>query len=189
MHICKWARTVFEIEQKKDQRGTEVGGNGGAPAPCVFQRLRQVGQDLDGELAQLVPQAGLTSTQTNAVIPAGTLLPSRSRSLKAEFRRHTSLPSSPLPSHGAPPENYMIEHQWFDSLQVHFAVHLREVILLMINDLSVERCTSTVGEERNWRRISEGEARPGVFEGAKPLHQAPSGAARSAGGERSRRSV
>ena len=83
----------------------------------------------------------------------------------------------------------MIEHQWFDSLQVHFAVHLCEVILLIINDLPVERCTSTVGEERNWRRISEGEARPGVFEGAKPLHQAPSGAARSAGGERSRRSV
>ena len=26
-------------------------------------------------------------------------------------------------------------------------------------------------------RISEGEARPGVFEGAEPLHQAPSGAA------------
>ena len=169
--------------------GPGVGGKGGAPAPCVFQRLRQVGQELDGELAQLVPRAGLTSTQTNAVIPAGTLLPSRSRSLKAEFRRHTSLPSSPLPSHGAPPENYMIEHQWFDSLQVHFAVHLCEVILLIINDLPVERCTSTVGEERNWRRISEGEARPGVFEGAEPLHQAPSGAARSAGGERSRRSV
>ena len=168
-----------------------MGGKGGAPAPCVFQRLRQVGQELDGELAQLVPRAGLTSTQTNAVIPAGTLLPSRSRSLKAEFRRHTSLPSSPLPSHGAPPENYMIEHQWFDSLQVHFAVHLREVILLIINDLPVERCTSTVGEERNWRRISEGEARPGVFEGAEPLHQAPSGAARSAGGRTggSRRSL
>ena len=166
-----------------------MGGEGGAPAPCVFQRLRLVGQELDGELAQLVPRAGLTSTQTDAVIPAGTLLPSRSRSLKAEFRRHTSLPSSPLPSHGAPPENYMIEHQWFDSLRVHRTVHLCEVILLIINDLPVERCTSTVGEERNWRRISEGEARPGVFEGAKPLHQAPSGAARSAGGERSRRSV
>ena len=27
----------------------------GACAPCVFQRLRQVGQGLDGELAQLVP--------------------------------------------------------------------------------------------------------------------------------------
>ena len=122
--------------------GPGVGGKGGAPAPCVFQRLRQVGQELDGELAQLVPRAGLTSTQTNAVIPAGTLLPSRSRSLKAEFRRHTSLPSSPLPSHGAPPENYMIEHQWFDSLQVHRTVHPCEVILLMINDLTIKRCTA-----------------------------------------------
>ena len=58
----------------------------GACAPCVFQRLRQVGKGLDGELAQLVPPAGLTSAQTDAVIPAGTPLPSRSRSLKAEFR-------------------------------------------------------------------------------------------------------
>ena len=73
----------------------------------------------------------------------------------------------------------MIEHQWFDSRQVHFTVHLCEAILLMNKELTIERCTCT-GDE--WRRISEGEARPGVFEGAKPLHQAPSGAARSAGG-------
>ncbi len=32
------------------------------------------------------------------------------------------------------------------------------------------------------RILSEGEARPGVFEGAEPLQWAPSGAARSAGG-------
>ena len=87
---------------------------------------------------------------------------------------------------GAPLENYMVEYQWFDSRQVHFTVHLCEAILLMNKELTIERCTCT-GDE--WRRISEGEARPGVFEGAKPLHQAPSGAARSAGGERSRRSV
>ena len=54
-----------------------------APAPWRFQRLRQVGKVLDGELAQLVPQAGLTSAQTDAVIPAGTRLPSGSLSLKA----------------------------------------------------------------------------------------------------------
>ena len=42
-----------------------------APAPCVFQRLRLVGKALDGELAQLVPRAGLTSAQTGAVIPDG----------------------------------------------------------------------------------------------------------------------
>jgi len=77
-----------------------VGGKGGAPAPCVFQRLRLVGQELDGELAQLVPP-GLTSAQTDAVIPAGTPLPSRSRSPKPELRRHTTLPSSPLPSQQA----------------------------------------------------------------------------------------
>ena len=44
-----------------------------------------VGNELDGELAQLVPQAGLTSAQTNAVIPAGTPISSRSRSMKAEY--------------------------------------------------------------------------------------------------------
>ena len=31
-------------------------------------------------------------------------------------------------------------------------------------------------------QVSEAGGRPGVFEGAEPLHQAPSGAARSAGG-------
>ena len=36
-----------------------------------------VGKALDVELAQLVPQAGLTSAQTDAVIPAGPRLPSR----------------------------------------------------------------------------------------------------------------
>ncbi len=36
-----------------------------------FQPLRVGGRGLDGELAQLVPQAGLTSAQTNSVIPAG----------------------------------------------------------------------------------------------------------------------
>ena len=33
------------------------------------------------------------------------------------------------------------------------------------------------------RVLSEAEGRQGVFEGAQPLHQAPSGAARSAGGK------
>ena len=82
----------------------------------------------------------------------------------------------------------MVEYQWFDSRQVHFTVYLCEAILMMNKELTIERCTCT-GDE--WRRISEGEARPGVFEGAKPLHQAPSGAARSAGGRTggSRRSL
>ena len=84
-----------EKDKKRETRiekGTEVGGKGGAPVTCVFQRLRLVGQELDGELAQLVPRAGLTSAQTDAVIPAGTLLPSRS--LFAESR----IPPSHLPS-------------------------------------------------------------------------------------------
>ena len=65
--------------------------DGGAPAPCVFQRLARVGNGLDGELAQLVPQAGLTSAQTNAVIPPRTPISSRSCPLKSEFRRHTTV--------------------------------------------------------------------------------------------------
>ena len=56
-----------------------------------------VGNGLDGELAQLVPHAGLTSAQTDAVIPPGTTVSSRSRSLKAEFRRHTTFTSNILP--------------------------------------------------------------------------------------------
>ena len=47
-----------------------------------------VGKALDGELAQLVPQAGLTSAQTNSVIPSGDrAFPRGSRSPKAEIRR------------------------------------------------------------------------------------------------------
>ena len=71
----------------------KIGSPGGC-APCVFQRLRPVGPGLDGELAQLVPPAGLTSAQTDAVIPTGTPLPSRSRSLKAEFRATARAPES-----------------------------------------------------------------------------------------------
>ena len=75
-------------------RGDVIAGLG-ACAPCVFQRLRQVGKGLDGELAQLRPPAGLTSAQTDAVIPAGTPLPSRSRSLKAEFRTTAQVRAPP----------------------------------------------------------------------------------------------
>ena len=56
-----------------------------------------VGNGLDGELAQLVPRAGLTSAQTDAVIPPGTTVSSRSRSLKAELRRRTTFPSCTPP--------------------------------------------------------------------------------------------
>ena len=63
-----------------------------------FSSSLKVGNGLDGELAQLVPPAVLTSAQTDAVIPAGTSISSRSQWLKAELRRHTTLPSSSLPS-------------------------------------------------------------------------------------------
>ena len=56
-----------------------------------------VGKALDAELAQLVPQAGLTSAQTNGVIPASRdrTFPRGSRSPKAEIR-----PSPPPPRLG-----------------------------------------------------------------------------------------
>ena len=41
----------------------------------VFQPVRVGGKALDAELAQLVPQAGLTSAQTDGVIPTGPHLP------------------------------------------------------------------------------------------------------------------
>ena len=49
-----------------------------------------VGKALDGELAQLVPQAGLTSAQTDTVIPAGT-----APSLAARVRRKPKSAVSP----------------------------------------------------------------------------------------------
>ena len=60
---------------------------------CGVMRLSAgshgVGKALDAELAQLVPQAGLTSAQTNGVIPASRdrAFPRGSRSPKAEIRR------------------------------------------------------------------------------------------------------
>ena len=65
---------------------------------AAFSGSHWVGNGLDGELAQLVPLAGLTSAQTNAVIPPGTPISSRSRSLKAELRRRTTFPSYTPPS-------------------------------------------------------------------------------------------
>ena len=101
-----------------------VGGKGGAPAPCVFQRLRLVGQELDGELAQLVPP-GLTSAQTDAVIPAGTLLPSRSQCAESRIPPSHLPPlfSTPVPSSPT-------------------TVHLLKVIRLNNNDLTADGCTA-----------------------------------------------
>ena len=56
-------------------------------------------------LAQLVPQAGLTSAQTHAVIPSGTPISSRSRSLKAKYP----------PAHHRP----LIDHRPFSSSPIH----------------------------------------------------------------------
>ena len=66
-------------------------GEGGAGAPCVFQRLRLGGKTLDGELARLVPRAVLTSARTDAVIPLrARAFPPAPLSLKAEFRPRTT---------------------------------------------------------------------------------------------------
>ena len=73
-----------------------------------FSGSPEVGNGLDGELAQLVPQAGLTSAQTDAVIPAGTTVSSRSRSLKAEFRRRTTFHSCTPTSFFGGPEGRLI---------------------------------------------------------------------------------
>ena len=54
----------------------------------AFRSSSKGGKALDAELAQLVPQAGLTSAQTDGVIPTGPL-PSLPLAvcLKSEFRR------------------------------------------------------------------------------------------------------
>ena len=83
---------------------------------AAFSGSPWVGNGLDGELARLVPQAGLTSAQTDAVIPASTPVSSRSRSLKAEYS----------PSH----HRHLIDHRQhlsdteiFDCSLVHLEVH------------------------------------------------------------------
>ena len=49
-----------------------LAGGGGSGVMRLSSCSHGVGKALDGELAQLVPHAGLTSAQTNAVIPSGT---------------------------------------------------------------------------------------------------------------------
>ena len=165
-------RILISIKRPRVGGEGNGGGEGGAPAPCVFQRLRQVGQELDGELAQLVPP-GLTSAQTDAVIPPGTLLPSGS--LFAESRIPPShLPplfSTPVPlSACAPPGNYMIEYQRVNSARVHRTVHPCEAILLITKDLTIERCTR--GRKR-FRQTAAREHASWAFAQRLPVRQQP----------------
>ena len=64
----------------------------GAGSMRVSAGSHGVGKALDGELAQLVRQAGLTSAQTSAVIPAGT-----APSLAARVRRNPNFAVTPPP--------------------------------------------------------------------------------------------
>jgi hypothetical protein len=62
-------------EKRNRSRCNSPPGAGALLRHDVFQPVRVGGKALDAELAQLVPQAGLTSAQTNGVIPAGLHLP------------------------------------------------------------------------------------------------------------------
>ncbi len=61
--------------KRKRERCNSPPGAGALLRHDVFQPVRVGGKALDAELAQLVPRAGLTSAQTNGVIPAGPHLP------------------------------------------------------------------------------------------------------------------
>ena len=60
---------------KRKESAVTPTGAGALLRHDVFQPVRVGGKALDAELAQLVPQARLTSAQTNGVIPAGPHLP------------------------------------------------------------------------------------------------------------------
>ena len=78
--------------------GEGLVGGGGSGVMRLSSCSHGVGKALDGELAQLVPQAGLTSAQTDAVIPfRDRAFPRGSRSMKAEIRRSLPPPASDLP--------------------------------------------------------------------------------------------
>ena len=61
--------------EKGKERAVIPPGAGALLRHDVFQPVRVGGKALDAELAQLVPRAGLTSAQTNGVIPTGPHLP------------------------------------------------------------------------------------------------------------------
>ena len=66
--------TPFSTPAPKSSRtcATFTGRQRGAGSMRVSAGSHGVGKALDGELAQLGPLAGLTSAQTDAVIPVGT---------------------------------------------------------------------------------------------------------------------
>ncbi len=71
-------------------------GEGGAGAPCVFQRLRLGEKALDGELARLVPRGGPNQRSDRRRQPAaGPRLPSRSAFAESRIPP----PHRPPPSH------------------------------------------------------------------------------------------
>jgi hypothetical protein len=65
-------RTSGLKKKCRETRGRSVGRRRGAGSMLVSSGSHGVGKALDGELAQLVPRAVLTSAQTDAVIPCGT---------------------------------------------------------------------------------------------------------------------
>ena len=72
-------------------------GEGGAGAPCVFQRLRLGGKALDGELARLVPRGGPNQRSDRRRHPAeGPRLPSRSTFAESRNPPPHHLPPSHL---------------------------------------------------------------------------------------------
>ena len=71
-------------------------GEGGAWAPCVFQRLRLGGKALDGELARLVPRGGPNQRSDRRRQPAASQrLPSRSAFAESRIPPSHHLPPSP----------------------------------------------------------------------------------------------
>ena len=94
--LCKRGQPVMPdlIGHLSCERCHSPAGADALPRHDGFQPVRVGGKALDGELAQLVPQAGLTSAQTNAVIPfRDRTFPPAPLSLKSEIRRSTPAPT------------------------------------------------------------------------------------------------
>ena len=82
---------------------------------------------------------------------------------------HTPSPSAPL-------QSYTTENQQLNCLRVHRAVHPCKVILLIVNDLTNERCT------RFWRPTSPPSR--GTKRGCRPLGGSRGAAGGRTGGSR-----
>ena len=109
----------MQIKQKFSSSKQPAGGGGGLRHDG-FQPIALAGRRLTAELAQLVPRAGLTSAQTDGVIPCGDrTFPPAPLPLKSECPRPLTAPPQPPLKRGKKQAVNIAAHRPFAHEELH----------------------------------------------------------------------